>query len=42
MKHKITPDIQAQIYAMVAWNGKTMEEAEKIVDDLFTSGGGMN
>lgn len=35
MKYKVTPDIQAQMYAMVAWNGKTMEEAEAIVDDLF-------
>lgn len=39
MKNKITPDIQAQIYAMVAWNGKTMEEAESIVDDLFEKNG---
>ncbi len=40
MKYKITPDLQAQIYAMVAWNGKTMDEAESIVDGLFEKFGG--
>ena len=35
MKTKFRPDIQVQIYAMVAWNGKTMEEAEKIAEDAI-------
>ena len=35
MKYDITPEIQAQMYAMIAWNGKTKEEAEAIVQKLF-------
>ncbi len=32
---KFRPDLQAQIYAMVAWNGKTMEEAEALVQETI-------
>ena len=35
MKTKFRPDIQVQIYAMVAWNKITMEEAEKIAEDTI-------
>ena len=35
MKHKITPEIRAHINALIAWNGKTKEEAEAFVDELY-------
>lgn len=35
MKHKITPEIRAHINALIAWNGKTNEEAEAYVDELY-------
>lgn len=35
MKSKYTPDLQAQVYAMIAWNGKTKSEAEAEVDEVL-------
>ena len=35
MKSKYTPDLQAQVYAMIAWNGKTMAEAEAVADETL-------
>ncbi len=36
MKYKITPELQAQMYAMIAWNGKSREEAEEIIQELYS------
>ena len=35
MKSKYTPDLQAQVYAMIDWNGKTMAEAEAVADETL-------
>lgn len=35
MKYKIMPEIESQMYAMIAWNGKTKQEAEAIIEELY-------